>query len=259
MRGNRDLALASGVAIACALLAIVVPWEGLRLVAALPLAFVLPGYAIVAAAFGPRRLELTQWIMLSLGCSLAVLCLGALALNYLPGGIQTASWATLLALVVVAACCGAALHRREGEQGEEALLLPEPSRPRWVDVLCGAVAVALAAGAIGLANTPLPAGNAGGYTSLWILPAGAAGHAVRLGVSSSEQGTRRYLLELQVGDGQKRMISRFALRPGDEHVFMVPIAASRHGPALVSGLLFRQSDPVTALRKVRTWLPSAGR
>lgn len=257
MRGSRDLALASGAAVVCALLAILVPWEGLRLVAALPLAFVLPGYAIVAAAFGPRRLEPAQSTMLSLGCSLAVLCLGALVLNHAPGGIQTASWATLLALVVIA-CCGVALYRREGERADEVLPAPRRPRPRRVDVLCGVAVVALVAGAVGLANTPLPAGNAEGYTSLWILPAGAAGHAVRLGVSSSEQGMRRYLLELQVGDGQKKIISRLALRPGDEHVFTVPIAGSRHGPALVSGLLFRQSDPVIALRKVRTWLPSAG-
>jgi Protein of unknown function (DUF1616) len=259
MRGDRDLALASGAAVACALLAIAVPWEGLRLLVALPLAFVLPGYAVVAAAFGPRRLELTQTLMLSLGCSLAVLCLGGLILNYLPGGIQTASWAALLALVVVLACCGAALHRREAGPGEEALLLPRPPRPRWVDILCGAVVLALAAGAIGLANTPLPAGDAAGYTSLWILPAGTAGDAVRLGVSSSEQGRRSYLLQLQVGDGPKETISRFALRPGDERAFTVPVALSGHGPALVSGLLFRGSDPVTPLRKVRTWLPPAGR
>lgn len=258
MRGNRDLALASGAAIVCALLAIVVPWEGLRLVAAVPLAFVLPGYAIVAAAFGARRLEPTQSTMLSLGCSLAVLCLGALVLNHLPGGIQTASWAILLALLVVA-CCGAALYRREGEGGEEDPFLPRRRRPRGVDVLCGVAVVALMAGAIGLANTPLPAGNAGGFTSLWVLPAGAAGHAVRLGVSSSEQGTRRYVLKLEVDEGQMKTISRFALRPGDERVFTVPIAASRDGSVLVSGLLFRQSDPVTALRKVRTWLPSAAR
>jgi uncharacterized membrane protein len=257
MRGNRDLAIASGAAIACGLLAILVPWEGLRLLAALPLVFVLPGYAIAAAAFGLRRLEPTQSIMLSLGCSLAVLCLGALVLNYLPGGIQTVSWATLLALVVVA-CCGVALYRREGEQADEVLPAPRRSRPRWVDVLCGVVAVALVAGAVGLANTPLPAGNAQGYTSLWMLPAGAAGHAVRLGVSSSEQGTRRYVLKLQVDEGQMKVISRFALRPGDEHVFTVPIVASQHRPALVGGLLFRQSDPVTPLRKVRTWLPPAG-
>jgi hypothetical protein len=258
MRGDGDLALASAAAIACALLAIVVPWEALRLLAALPLAFVLPGYAIVAAAFGPRRPEPTQSIMLSLGCSLAVLCLGALVLNHLPGGIQTASWAGLLALVVVVACCGAVLHRREGGQAEEALNAPTPLRPRWVDIVCGVVVVALAVGAVGLANTPLPADEAGGYTSLWILPTGAAGEAVRLGVSSSEQGPRSYLLELQVGDGRKRVISRFALAPGDERVFKVPVAVSGDGSALVSGLLFRPSDPVTALRKVRTWLPPAG-
>ena len=259
MRGNRDLILVSAAAIACALLAIVLPWEGPRLLAALPLALVLPGYAITAAAFGPRRLELTQTMMLSLGCSLAVLCLGALVLNYVPGGIQTASWAILLAIVVAAACGGAAWHRLDGEEEDEETP-PAPSwpRPRRVDVICGVVVVALAAAAIGLANTPLPAGGAAGYTSLWILPAGSAGDAVRLGVSSSEQDTRRYLLELQVGDGQKTTVSRFQLRPGDERVFTVPVAASRPGPDLVSGLLFRQSNPLTPYRKVRTWLPPAG-
>ncbi|MBA3865465.1 MAG: DUF1616 domain-containing protein [Solirubrobacterales bacterium] len=258
MRGNRDLALISASAVACALLAIVVPWEGLRLVAALPLAFVLPGYAIVAAAFGPRRLDLTQSIMLSLGCSLAVLCLGALVLNYVPGGIQTASWAILLAIVAAAASGVAALHRPEEGEAEEAPPVPRRHHLRRVDILCGVVVVVLAAGAVGLANTPLPAGGASGYTTLWILPAGSADRAVRLGVSSSEQGVKNYILTLRVGGGPKRTLSRFALSPGDEHVFTVPTPISPDESTLVSGMLFRESNPVTAIRKVRTWLPPVG-
>jgi uncharacterized membrane protein len=259
MRSNRDLAAAVAAAVLCALLAVVIPWEGLRLLAALPLAFVLPGYAILAAAFGPRRLESTHSIMLSLGCSLAVLCLGGLILNYVPGGIQTASWAILLAVVVVAACAVGALRRRREDPAEGEPPVRRRLRPRPIDVVCGVVVVALTVGAIGLANTPLPAGKAGGFTSLWILPTGAGEKAVQLGVSSSEGGQRRYVLEIQVGEGQPKTVARLALRPGDERAFTVPVDVSRGESTLVSGLLYRQSNPITPLRKVRIWLPPAGR
>ena len=56
-------------------------------------------------------------LALSVGLSLAMLALGSLVLNYVPGGIRACSWAVLLVLVVLAASREAALRRRPRRPG----------------------------------------------------------------------------------------------------------------------------------------------
>ncbi|HEY4779357.1 MAG TPA: DUF1616 domain-containing protein, partial [Solirubrobacterales bacterium] len=111
MRGHGDLEAACTGATLCALLTLVLPFEPLRMLLAAPLTLFLPGYAISAAIFARRRIERRQFLLFSLGLSLAVLALGALVLNYVPGGIRAWSWALLLFLVVLGCCRGAALRR----------------------------------------------------------------------------------------------------------------------------------------------------
>src|SRR4029077_18937869 len=100
MRGHGDLEAAYASAALCALLTLALPFEPLRMLLAAPLALFLPRYAIPAAIFARRRIERRQFLLFSLGLSLAVLALGALVLNYVPGGIRAWSWALLLFLAV---------------------------------------------------------------------------------------------------------------------------------------------------------------
>ena len=111
MRGHRDLRFVVRLAIACAVVALLAPWEALRLAAA-PLCLVLPGYAITSAAFGPRPLTRGRFAVLTLGMSLIALVLCALLLNYVPGGIRDLSWAIVLTVVVIAASRLAAIERK---------------------------------------------------------------------------------------------------------------------------------------------------
>ncbi|HEY0317888.1 MAG TPA: DUF1616 domain-containing protein [Solirubrobacterales bacterium] len=252
MRGHRDLELATIAAIVCALVASLVPWEVVRLVAALPLAVFLPGYAIVTAAFGPRRLDRERLSMLSLACGLSVLCLGGLVLNYLPGGLRTWTWALLLVLVVVAACRVAALRRPRAEETRE----PLPRlRLRRVDLVCGLLALAAAVAALTLAYTPLPAGDASGYTALWMLPdAEEPDSYVRVGVVSAEQGGERYRLQVRAGKSRSLKIYHLALDPGGERVFRVPVQVGATGTTRVAASLYEQARPHALYRRVTTWL-----
>ena len=86
MRGHRDLTLASAAAVLCALIAVFVPFEIVRIGVALPLTLILPGYAIVAVAFGPRELSIAKLATMSVAVSLMVLTLSSLFLNALPSG-----------------------------------------------------------------------------------------------------------------------------------------------------------------------------
>lgn len=252
MRGHRDLSRVTVAAVVCALVASLFPWEAVRLVAALPLAVFLPGYAIVVAAFGPHRLDPQRLIMLLLACGLSALCLGGLVLDYLPGGLRTATWALLLTLIVIVFSRVAAIRRPRPAPAGRAR---SPFNVRPVDVACCAAALAALVGALVLAFTPLPAGKATGYTSLWMLPGrGAAAPAVRVGVSSAEQGPRSYLL-LVGSDGSKTPRSyRVALDPGGERVFRVPVELKAMGPTRVVASLYKGPSPGDLYRRATTWL-----
>ena len=94
-----------GVAAAlCAVGALLMPFEAVRLLFAAPLALFLPGYAIAAACFSRGSLDRPRFLLVSLVLSLSMLALGGLVLNYMPGGIRPLSWALLLLLVTGVGC-----------------------------------------------------------------------------------------------------------------------------------------------------------
>jgi uncharacterized membrane protein len=254
MRGHRDLVWSSIAAVVCALVAALVPWEIVRIVAALPLTLFLPGYAIVAVAFGSSELALPKRLMLSIGVSLMVLVLGTLVLNVFPFGIRTASWAVLLPLVVVAACRGAALRRGRPQSRRRGSLLAG-SRPSWGAVAMLAAAVAIAGAALVLAQKPLSAKNAEGFTALWMLPTDSKEDAVRVGVLSSEQDPVSYRLVVRVGRKSQPQSYRVKLDPGEEESFEVEVPRPPGTRRHVVASLYREEKPQHLYRRVTRWLP----
>lgn len=251
MRGHRDLKWVCVAAIVAALVAAVAPWEVVRLLAALPLAVFLPGYAITAAAFGSQRLDPQRLAMLTLLCGLSLLCLGGIVLNYLPGGLRTVTWALLLVLVILAAARGAAVRRRKPDRRGSGWTRPPL---RGVDVACLVLAAAAAAVALIFASTPLPAGKAVGYTALWMLPAeDAASAALDVGVISSEQGPQRYRLEVRVGEKGKPTRYHLALDPDEERVFEVPLEIRSGKKTRVVASLYDSERPHQVYRRVTAW------
>jgi uncharacterized membrane protein len=257
MRGHRDLAWSAIAAVVCALVAALVPWEIVRIVAALPLTLFLPGYAVVAVTFGSGELALPKRLTLSIGVSLMVLVLGALVLNAFPFGIRTASWAILLAAVTLAACRGAAL-RRDRPQPRGKQQRPFASfRPSWGSVALVATAVIIAGAALVLAQKPVPAKNAEGFTALWILPTNGSGDALTVGVISSEHDSQGYLLKIRVGRKGKITNYKLRLEPGEEQVFRVSVglqARSQDKPLRVAASLYKRDRPRQLYRRVTTWL-----
>ncbi len=255
MRGHRDLEWSSIAAVVCALVAALVPWEIFRIVAALPLTLFLPGYAIVAVAFGSSELALPKRLMLSVGVSLMVLVLGTLVLNVFPFGIRTASWAVLLALVVIAACRGAALRRgRPQPRGKRRSPLAS-LHPSWGAIAMLAAAVAIAGAALVLAQKPLSAKNAEGFTALWMLPTDSKEDAVRVGVVSSEQGPASYRLTVRVGRESQSQSYRVDLDAGEEKSFEVEVPRTPGSRRHVVASLYRVSKPQHLYRRVTRWLP----
>ena len=253
---HRDLKAAAAAALACTLAALTVPLEAISILAAAPLVLLLPGYAITEAAFGPRRLAGAQLLALSIGTSLAALVVGSLLLNFMPGGIRAATWAPLLALVVLVACEIAA-RRRGSWRPDFARLRPHLSRS---DGLLAAGALVAVLAALLLAWTVLPAKHALGYTQFWMLPTGNAHHpGVRIGVVSQEQKPTSYEVVLESSRSRSLVASGLVLRPGDSRVINVPIVASgatRPG-ARLAAFLYRSDQLHAPYRRVTAYVPSS--
>ncbi|HET7509791.1 MAG TPA: DUF1616 domain-containing protein [Solirubrobacterales bacterium] len=256
MRGHRDLTRVSLAVVLCALVAALVPWELVRVIAALPLALFLPGYAIVAAAFGSRELALPKRLMLSVAVSLMTLALTALVLNVFPFGLTTASWAVALPVIVIAACRGAALRRDRPSTESRSSKPPWASwRPSPRDSVLVGAAVVIAIAALVIAQKPLSADNAEGFAALWMLPTNSREDAVRVGVLSSEQDPAAYTLQVRTGAKGRPQSYRVALDPGEEKTFEVQVPPASGGRAHVVASLYRSEEPQRLYRRVTSWLP----
>lgn len=252
MRGHRDLELACAAAVACALIAALVPFEIVRLAAALPLALILPGYAVIAVAFGSNELALAKRLTLSLATSLMVLALGAFVLNIFPFGLTTASWAVFLPLVVIAASRGAALRRGRPERSPTGRRTPP--RPSAANLAIGAVALVIAIAAVALSQRPLPADGAVGFSALWMLPTDSREDAVAVGVISNMQHHTSYRLEVSLGKNRSQSY-RFGLDPGEEQVYEIEVPPKAGGRTHVVTSLYRAKRPQHLYRRVTSWLP----
>ncbi len=256
MRGHRDLSTVTVLALVCALAAPLLPIEALSLLFALPLAFFLPGYALTAAAFARRPIERPQLLLLSLGLSLCVLALGALLLNYVPGGIGPVSWTLLLALVVLNGCRVAALRR---PKARPAAPLTRPRlRPTAAAAALLIAALLCATAALALTFTTTSAKHANGYSALWLLPPTPKDRAeggARIGVNSEEQKSVNYRLQVRVADFRGEFARNFRLEPGETRVLKLGASkAASARPVAVTALLFRRNKDGNVYRRVSGWL-----
>ena len=255
MRAHRDLRLLTATALLCALVALLFPVEGVRLIFAAPLTLVAPGYAIAAAAFARRRLDWPRFALIALTLSLSTLALGGLVLNYTPGGIRSLSWALLLLAVTVAGCWSAARRRPRARPAAP----PRLRRPAPAKLALTLGAAALAAAALILAGVTLPAKNAIGYTELWALPSGdAPSRQVQVGVGNQQQRSVPYDLLVKIGE-QPLVRRSFVLTPGEDRTIRLDAEPSADGrPVPVTATLLRQNRIDMIYRRVRTWLPAPG-
>jgi Protein of unknown function (DUF1616) len=258
MRRHGDLEATVAAAALCALLALMLPFEALRLLLAAPLALLLPGYAISAAIFARRPIQRRHLLLFSLSLSLAVLALGTLVLNYVPGGIRAWSWALLLFLVVLGCARGAALRRPRGTGAP--IVLTRPRVGAAQAALSAAGGLALLA-ALVVAFTPLTATNATGFTEIWINPL-PGDNGVRVGIGSAERDDASYRLVVNFG-GSREVTRRIELRPGQNQVLALGESAALTSPVAipVTATLFRADSraPNRPFRRVSTWIGPAGR
>jgi uncharacterized membrane protein len=224
----------------------------LRAFLALPLVFVLPGYALAALIFSKWKLGRAEWLLLSVGLSLAVAALGGVALNVTPWGLTAGGWVAWLSgttLLFAAAALAARLQA------------PAPANPgpgvkvRPVPAALMGVAVLVVAAAVALSRLPVPANGVQGYTQLWIWPASGAGQdVIRIGLGSSELDTVQYRLEVEMDGELTHKWDSIELKPGEvfEAAVSLPAGGLKDGP--VEALLYRLDVPSSPpYRRVEYW------
>ena len=239
--------------VALALFPIYVPV--IRIILALPLIFVLPGYTLSEVLFRKRSLNASERLLFSLGLSLAIDILGGLFLNILPVGLQATSWAALLGLLTLAfSLLAAYLRRRVPMSGARSLRVRLTIYPGILFALAIAVViVSVVYAAFGAARQPYP-----GFTQLWILPEVSTGKscAVRLSVQSFESTSETYRLTMTTNGDSVATWPSLSLAPQDAWVHLVPITPGTAKNIVVEAQLYRLDKPEVVYREVNLTLYS---
>lgn len=225
-------------------------WTPLRAILVLPLALVLPGYALTTAIFRRRLLPLPERIALALSLSLVATTGVSLFLYAISIGLTLHSWAAALGVVTAAAtltaCARTAPARGRSTPLGHRLALQPLLRPLPIAIVIAAAG--LAAAAVVLARTPLPSPSAPGYTALWLTRKPHSG-ALTVGVRSEEHRRTRYRLRLVLAG---RVTSRrLALAPGETWQRTLPPVRR------AAASLYRAGKP-GVYRSVRFAQPSPG-
>jgi hypothetical protein len=208
-------------------------WTPVRAIFALPLALLLPGYALTSAIFR-RKPASAERIALALSLSLVTTALASLFLYVSSFGLTLRSWAAALAIVTTGATLAAAGRWSSAPSSSKRIGRLWPPAPRPIVLAIAVAGTALIAGAVILARTPLSSPSARGYTALWLARQPSSSELV-VGVRSEERHRTRYVLRLNfAGRITKRHL---ALAPGQTWQERLP-AAQR---AAVS--LYRSGHP----------------
>ncbi len=224
----------------------------LRVISALPLVFILPGYALTAAFFPTRSLDVPERLLFSLGLSLAVTAITGLALHVAMVGLQTKTWAITLATFTL--CAGLIAWWRQSRRRTAPIAAPReaPFRPSIREGLLFGLVILVAGAAIYLARMPTPPSGVSGYTLLWMIPANDGDWSnFRVGVDSKEFTPTSYRLQVTVDGQAVKEWPELNLAPGDSWQTSIELQATQAVSGSVEAVLYRLDSPDAVYRHVK--------
>jgi hypothetical protein len=255
-RKSYDLAVAAALALVGVLVVLFgLNTIALRIIIAVSLVFILPGYALVAAMFPERTLDIPERILLTLGLSIAVAGLGGFMLNWTPWGLRETGLVAVLSVTTIGASCVAFVRRRHQPAGESSkrsvhMMLRE-------GLLFG---LACLIGIIAIRGAQIEAlrQEQVGFTQLWVLPVKQAEQtAIQLGFKSMESTTIQYKLQLEIDGRVIREWAAIALRPSEQWERTMVLPGTQRAEAKVEAVLYRLDAPENAYRRGVVWLGQA--
>jgi hypothetical protein len=184
------------VASLASLALMVLPFGGLpKAIALVPLALVLPGYAISAAMFMPGSVTRGERLAYTLSLSVGAAAIGGLIWQLL-FGLSRASWALMLVAIVLVAATIARRRRTamSSDPAQRRSRLPPLGLPTALAILA---AVLLTFAAVNVTIEGLRDQRAEShFSSLWALPYGPGGDSVEIGVLNHQGSVYTYRLSV---------------------------------------------------------------
>lgn len=256
-----DLLLAGGLALAAVVVTLLgVENPALRLLLGLPLALLLPGYALTAALFPHSTLPGADRALYTLGLNLCATILSGFALHASPWGLVPAGWAVILAWVTLAGCVVAFARRQ---------LLPAPAEAATPAVsgeqksayglslgqgLLFGLALLVVVGAVGLARAEAQQRPAADVLQLWMLPDTRDDvAAVRVGVTSVGPAAGVFRLQVMRGGHLIHEWPTVTITPGAHWEEHLSLAGRQPGQGAFEARLSRADEPHTVVRQVTLW------
>jgi uncharacterized membrane protein len=245
----------------------------ISIILALPLIFILPGYALTQTLFRRRSspdpssnlilrpslkigqpVSAVDHIILSLGLSMAIDVLMGFILNVFPIGLQGLSWTISLGLVTTVFALLATFLRRKDIV--KVAKIPRPAVTMYDYILFG-LAILVATAAI-WASIIRPLEPQPSFTQFWMLPANQANKScvVSIGVRSFEATTATYRIVMTINGSQVNTWSSIALAPQGEWNQSVSIKPGATANIYVEARLYRADKPETVYRNVHLTLHS---
>ena len=191
----------------------------IQLMAVFPLVFIVPGYLVTLTLFqrrktdtvsqtpsffarnAPRSLDAWEYLVLSIGLSIAIDVVGGFLLNLLPVGLTKISWIALLGVLTLILGLVAAMQRLSRPQGNfNTVPQASPARLSFTQIslfaLAGVIVVLTILFSINSAQQqPYP-----GFTQFWMLPPQShqSSCTVQLGIQNFEGKPITYRVTMEV-------------------------------------------------------------
>jgi uncharacterized membrane protein len=242
---RRDLALVAALALAGLLAAVLQAPVVVRAVLLVPLALVLPGYAIAANLFARGSIGSIERAVYSVTLSIAVVAVGGLLIQ-LVLGLGRDVWAVFLAAVTISAAL-----RLRGEAPGEPIAWPRAIPwPLPVAILAFILAGVIAALAIASAGDGLREAQAKiRFTDFWLIPDGAGpspgSEQLEVGLRSHEGRPVHFGLQLS-RSGRVISSQSLELRGGEERKRTFLVAKAPRGVPVLATLT-REGKPYRRL------------
>jgi uncharacterized membrane protein len=218
-----------------------------RVLFAIALVTILPGYALTTAIFINTPLGILEKFAFSCGFSLGMVSLGGILLNYTPWGIQSVSWVILLGGITLIASV-VAIVRMQRAKEIDLSVAQIPLRIRQI-VLMG-LAVAIFGGVYLFARSGAKSQSLPPTTRVWILWTDESQTEVILGIENQEQVSVQYQLQLSTLQGQIQEWSPIALDAGVTWEVHYKVPNNVAESDFVKATLYRLDDPGNAYREV---------
>jgi uncharacterized membrane protein len=250
-----DLFAAIVAAMLSAAYLIYVPLQGWRILPALLLGFVLPGYMIMCATLQTRSLKTSEKITVTLGTSMAAVVVGGVLLNFSPWGLTTLGWVLWLGGITLAAGLIAILRRLLTKSERPLHERAKPNRLRkvqFVPLLSIGLIVFIVAGYQTVHSTieqPRP-----GFTEFWFVPDESSDMDAFVGVINNEHRAESYCLEVVTDDWTIYEACPIKLSSGEKWEVKLRLSADMYSRGGIVARLFRSDDPDNVYREA--WLQS---